>query len=392
MSSATELPEEGAGLRPKWQSALDPNTYTLTRFVFLRFVGLMYTVAFLVAVNQLVPLVGAGGLQPAARFLDNVRDQLGPGEAWVRLPTLFWFGASDTALYVVAYLGLVLSLFVLFGFASSIVLFVLWLLYLSIVQAGQVFWGYGWESLLLETGVLAAFLAPPLDPRPFPANESPPKAVIWLLRWLLFRLMLGAGLIKLRGDECWRDLTCMVTHYETQPLPNPLSWYLHKLPLAVQKGSVLFNHYAELVAPFMLFWPRRLRLVGGVSVVAFQLLLVISGNLSWLNWLTITIAIACFDDQALLRICPARWRAKIERHATQHPSSKPRRFTVYGFVAVIGVLSLNPVINLFSPSQRMNSSFDPLYLVNTYGAFGSIGKERYEIVLEGTDDEVAQRR
>jgi hypothetical protein len=390
MSSAPEILAEVAGLRPVWVAKLDPNTYTVTRFVFLRLLGLMYTMAFLVAVNQLVPLVGAGGLEPAARFLDNVKDQLGPSEAFVRLPTLFWLGASDIALRVVAYSGLVLSLLVLFGFANAIILFLLWLFYLSIVQAGQIFWGYGWESLLLETGVLAMFLAPPLDPRPFPKSESPPKAVIWLLRWLVFRLMLGAGLIKLRGDECWRDLTCLVTHYETQPLPNPLSWYLHKLPLAVQKGSVLFNHYAELIAPFMLFWPRRLRLVGGASVVAFQLLLIISGNLSWLNWLTITIAVACFDDQALLRVCPARLRKRIEPLAISHASSKPRRFTVYGLVVLVGVLSINPVINLFSPSQRMNSSFDPLYLVNTYGAFGSIGKERYEIVLEGTDEESTQ--
>src|SRR5262249_40849163 len=213
------------------------------------------------------------------------------------------------------------------------------------------FWGWGWETLVLETGFLAVFLASPVDPRPF-AKDSPPRAVIWLLRWVVFRLMLGAGLIKLRGDECWRDLTCLVTHYETQPLPNPVSWYLHKLPLAVQKGSVLFNHYAELIAPFMLFWPRRLRLIGGVSVGLFQLLLIVSGNLSWLNWLTITIAIACFDDQALLRLCPAKVRAKLDHLATDGPSSKPRRFTVYGLIAVVGVLSINPVLNLFSPSQR----------------------------------------
>ncbi len=387
MSSATETPSEVALRRPRWLEGIDPNTYTLTGFVFVRFLGLMYAVAFLVAANQLVPLVGAAGLQPAARFLDDMSAELGAGQAMVRLPTLFWLGASDTALYVVAYAGLVLSLFVLFGFANAVVLFLLWLFYLSIVQVGQVFWGYGWESLLLETGFLAIFLAPPIDPRPFAPGESPPRAVIWLLRWLVFRLMLGAGLIKLRGDACWRDLTCLVTHYETQPLPSPLSWYLHKLPLAVQKASVLFNHYAEIVAPFMLFWPRRLRPVGGISVVLFQLLLIVSGNLSWLNWLTITIALACFDDKAWLRICPARWRPKLGQLSVEQPLSKPRRFAVYGLFVVVGMLSINPVINLLSPSQQMNSSFDPLYLVNTYGAFGSIGKERYEIVLEATDDE-----
>jgi hypothetical protein len=380
---ASDLPE----LRPRWLVALDANDYALTRFVFLRFLGLMYTVAFLVASNQLVPLVGTEGLEPADRFLDAVKTQLGAGEAFVRLPTIFWFGISDGALRLVAYAGCALSCAVTFGAANAVVLFLLWLFYLSIVQVGQVFWGYGWESLLLETGFLAIFLATPLDPRPFARRDSPPKPVIWLLRWVVFRLMLGAGLIKLRGDECWRDLTCLVTHYETQPLPNPVSWLLHQLPVWVHKGSVLFNHYAELVAPFMIFGPRRVRIAGGVSIVLFQLLLIVSGNLSWLNWLSVTIAIACFDDEALLRLCPTKFRDRLRALASGPALSKRRKVTVYALCSVVAVLSLNPVINLFSPSQRMNSSFDPLYLVNTYGAFGSVGRERYEIVIEGTTDD-----
>jgi hypothetical protein len=387
VSEPSNIEAEIGPLRPRWLTTLDANEYGLTRFVFLRFLGLMYAVAFLVAANQLVPLVGAEGLEPADRFLDVVKSKLGAGDALVRLPSLFWLDVSDGALRFVSVSGLVLSLCVVFGLANAIVLFVLWVFYLSIVQVGQVFWGYGWESLLLETGFLAIFLAPPLDPRPFSKRDSPPKPVIWLLRWVVFRLMLGAGLIKLRGDECWRDLTCLVTHYETQPLPNPMSWVLNQLPLWFQKGSVLFNHYAELVAPFMIFGPRRVRILGGISIVAFQLLLIVSGNLSWLNWLTVTIAIACFDDAALSRLCPARFRARLLAYTTGVSNSKPRKVAVYALCAVVAVLSLNPVINLFSPTQRMNSSFDPLYLVNTYGAFGSIGRERYEIVIEGTADD-----
>ena len=234
--------------------------------------SLIYTVAFAVACNQLVPLVGHHGLLPADSFLEQVKLELG-SEAVMRLPTLFWFGVSDGALYGVALAGLGLALLVLSGFANAIILFLLWAFYLSIVQVGQLFWGYGWESLLLETGFLAVFLAPPLDPRPFPHDDSPPRVVIWLLWWVVFRLMLGAGLIKLRGDECWRDLTCLVTHYETQPLPNPLSYYLHQLPPFFQKGSVLFNHFAELVAPILLLFPRRFRQWGALSIIVFQLLL-----------------------------------------------------------------------------------------------------------------------
>jgi hypothetical protein len=392
MSQEDEIKQDLLALRPRWVTAFDPHTYTLTRFIFLRFLGLIYTVAFLVAINQLVPLVGRGGLEPAHRYLAEVR-LFFRGEAFLRMPTLFWMGVSDGALAAVSYVGLGLALALLVGFGNSVTLFLLWAFYLSIVQVGQVFWGYGWESLLLETGFLAIFLAPPLDPRPFPKGESPPKALIWLLRWLAFRLMLGAGLIKLRGDVCWRELTCLMTHYETQPLPNPLSWYLHQLPAFVQKGSVLFNHYAELVAPFFLFFPRRLRLIGGASVIAFQALLIVSGNLSWLNWLSITIAFACFDDRAIRQLCPERLSARIDKLAVAHPLPKWRRVAVYAYCTVVGVLSINPVVNLFSPSQRMNSSFDPFYLVNTYGAFGSVGRERYEIILEGThDDDPARAR
>jgi hypothetical protein len=211
--------------------------------------------------------------------------------------------------------------------------------------------------------------------------------VIWLLRWVLFRLMVGAGLIKLRGDECWRDLTCLYTHYEVQPLPNPLSWYFNQLPHWVNQGGVLFNHYAELVAPFLVFGPRRVRLLGGVSIIAFQFMLILSGNLSWLNWLTITVAVASLDDRALLALSPARLRARWGDLARAHPLPKARRIAVIVLATLVAVLSINPVVNLFSSTQSMNDSFDPLQLVNTYGAFGSVGRERDEIIIEGTNDE-----
>jgi hypothetical protein len=361
-------------------------SYWLTRFVFLRMLGLVYTVAFLVIVNQWQPLLGSHGLLPAADFLGRVAEFQGHGfTTFLRIPTLFWLDASDTTFRGCGLLGLGLSLVVLFGFANVPILAALWLLYLSFVHAGQIFYGYGWETLLLETGFLAIFLAPLGCLDPFPRRTPPSTVVVVLLRWLTFRLMLGAGLIKLRGDSCWRDLTCLVFHYETQPNPNPISWYLHQLPAWFHQVEVLFNHLVELVAPFFVFGPKRARHVAGGLTVLFQALLILSGNLSFLNWLTITVALACLDDSLLGRLVPAWSRAWIAERAANAQETKGRGIAVYTLAIVVGLLSLNPVLNLVSPSQRMNTSYDPFDLVNSYGAFGSIGRERFEIVLQGTD-------
>ena len=185
-----------------------------------------------------------------------------------------------------ACLGVALSLLVLLGFANAIVMALLWAIYLSFVHIGQDWYGYGWEIQLLETGFLAIFLCPLFDGRPFP-RRPPPAPVIGLLRWLTFRIMLGAGLIKLRGDPCWRDLTCLNYHYETQPIPNPLSRTLHFMPRWFQKLGVLFNHLNELIAPWFVFGPRAARHVAGALLLSFQITLIFSGNLSFLNYLTL---------------------------------------------------------------------------------------------------------
>ena len=294
-------------------------------------------------------------------MLDGLSEAEGRGLfTFLRLPTLFLFDASDAAFRIGGYVGLVLSLCLLCGLANVPLLFTLWFLYLSYVHVGRTFYGYGWEILLLETGFLAIFLAPTLHGGPFARRTPPSPIVIWLLRWLLFRLMFGAGLIKLRGDPCWRDLTCMFFHYETQPVPNPLSWYFHHLPLWFHRVEVVFNHLVELIAPLFVFGPRRARHVAGAAIVAFQVLLILSGNLSFLNWLTIAVAVACFDDGFLGRLLPARARAGIEARTAGAEESKARALAVYALALVVGLLSINPVVNMLSPRQVMNTSFDPL--------------------------------
>jgi len=371
----------------------DPEArYVLTRFVLLRLLGLIYFVAFLSAALQIQPLLGPEGLLPAQRFVEHVTALSGSrAAAFARIPSLFfWIDPSGASLQVACWLGAALSLAVLAGATNAVLQLALWALYLSLVHVGQLFYGYGWEIQLAETGFLAVFLCPARTMSPF-AAAPPPVVVIWLFRWLIVRIMLGAGLIKLRGDPCWQDLTCLVYHYETQPVPSPLSWLLHQAPRAFHQAGVLFNHLVELVAPFFAFGPRLARRVAGVLFVAFQVILILSGNLSFLNWLTIVPAIACFDDGALSGLIPVRLRARLEGGAPQEPSRAHRRAAA-AFGLVVLALSINPVLNLLSTRQAMNTSFDPLGLVNTYGAFGSVGKERFEVILLGTDEEVPGER
>src|SRR5438270_3415878 len=298
------------------------NSYWLTRFVILRLLGVLYAVAFLIAANQLVPLIGEHGLTPATHFLGQIHTQLGSRTAGMfRLPTLFWFGISDNGLSIFAWVGFALSLVVLAGYANAILLAVLWGMYMSIVHIGQIWYGYGWEIQLLETGFLSIFLCPLLDGRPFP-NSRPPILVFWLFRWLGFRIMVGAGLIKLRGDECWRDLTCMYYHYETQPIPNPLSRYLHFAPHWFHQFATVWNHFIELIVPWFSFGPRSARHIAGVLLVSFQIVLIISGNLSFLNYVTIIPFLACFDDTFLGRMLPASLVRRAEQAARKSEPSR----------------------------------------------------------------------
>ncbi len=362
-------------------------TYWLTRFVILRLLGTVYAIAFLVAINQALPLIGSHGLLPIGNYIRYVTQALGSdGAGFRRLPSLFWFNHSDTALLTVAWIGFLLSCIVVAGYANALLLTVLWILYMSFVHLGQEWYGYGWEIQLLETGFLSIFLCPLIDMRPF-SKRPPPIQIIILFRWLIFRIMLGSGLIKIRYDVNWRNGTALYYHFETQPIPGPLSRWFHFLPRPLLKIGVWLNFLAELIAPWFVFWPRLARHIAGVVIVFFQINIFASGNLSFLNWLTIIPALACFDDGFWARLLPKKLVRKAKTVAENAEPSRPMITTAWVVTAVIGFLSIQPAINLISPAQIMNRSFDPLELVNTYGAFGTVGQERLNVVFEGTMDE-----
>jgi Lipase maturation factor len=365
----------------------DRPTYWLTRFVILRLLGAIYAVAFLVAINQIIPLIGKNGLLPVNLFLQRVSYALGSDSAgFFRLPSIFWIDHSDTVLLTIAWIGFILSCVVMAGFANAPILAILWVFYMSFVHVGQDWYGYGWEIQLLETGFLAIFLCPLLDMRPFP-KRAPSMPIIVLFRWLIFRVMFGAGMIKIRGDEVWRNGTALYYHFETQPLAGPLSRWFHFLPRIFLKMGVWYNFLAELVAPWFIFWPRLARHIAGSVIVILQIILVLSGNLSFLNWLTIVPALACFDDGFWSKILPASLVRRAEAAIENAEPSKSMTVTAWVITVIIALLSLQPVFNMLSPQQIMNTSFDPVDLVNTYGAFGSVGRERFNVVFEGTMDE-----
>ncbi|KAM6951098.1 lipase maturation factor 1 [Aplochiton taeniatus] len=395
--------------KEKGSCSLQTGTYWLTRIVLLRSIAFIYFVAFSVAYNQNKQLIGNRGLMPCKDYLLSVKRYVGGYIGMAALaytPSILWFmdwGDMDANLDSIALLGMALSGFVLVtGMANMVIMGTLWVLYHSLVSVGQLCFTFvyslvaaGWESQLLETGFLAVFLCPVWSLSQVPRRCPPSLISVWTFRWLIVRIMLGAGLIKIRGDRCWRDLTCMYYHYETQPVPNPMSYYMHRSPWWFHCFETLSNHFVELLAPFFTVLGRRMCAVNGALQVLFQVTLILSGNLSFLNWLTIVPSLACFDDASLGFLFSSRRGAKravLEIQADQAAGHTPepsrgmlvRRVVNVALGILIGGLSVPVVMNLMSSHQVMNTSFDPLRIVNTYGAFGSITKERTEVIFQGT--------
>ena len=349
--------------------------YHLTRLSFIRGLGFIHCMAFLVLLNQYIPLCGEEGLLPSQVYLDQLENHFeSKWIAFLEVPSVLFLGYSDTLVYILGGIGLGIALCMLAGRTNALLLFILWAIYLSFVHVGQRFYGFGWEIMLLESTFLAMFLCPLISFKRLP-ETPPPRIIIWLFWWLIFRVMFGAGLIKIRGDACWLDLTCMFYHYETQPVPNPISWYFHHLP----------EWFHELVVPFFFFAPRKLRITAAILTMLFQIILIISGNLSFLNYLTIALCIPLLDDRFLKFIFRRKTCQTLAGSRDTAPGWQRKTLIVAISALLIG-LSINPISNIISKNQVMNTSFDNLSLMNTYGAFGSVGDKRFEIIIEGTTD------
>jgi len=368
----------------------------VTTAVFVRALGLIYVIAFLSLRVQLLGLFGSHGILPIAEYLSGIAARFGP-ERYSLLPTVLWIDAGDGTLLRLCDAGVALGLAVMAGVAPGPCLLALWALYLSFVGAGRVFLSFQWDMLLLETGMLALFVAQ-WSPWPRRATTEPSRLGVWLVRWLLFRLMFASGVVKLLHDDpnlpTWHDLTALTYHYETQCLPPWTAWYAHHLPLWWQRLSCALMFVIELAVPFLIFGPRVARLIAAVALIGFQLLIITTGNYTFFNWLTIALAVMLCDDRALATVLPEwmvpRTAATGEGRA---PSNRFRLVVQIPLMALLLVASTLTFAQQITGGDVVPALADPLLRqlqpfrsVNGYGLFARMTTVRNEIVIEGSND------
>jgi hypothetical protein len=371
--------------------------HPLSRWLFLRLLGVVYLVAFASIAVQITGLVGEQGIAPAARYLDAARSVLGAG-AYRILPSVFWLGSSDLALKLVSWAGVGLALLLVAGVAPLATLALLWLLYLSVTVVGQDFLSFQWDALLLEAGLLA-FLWAPAGWVPRRSERGPSEKARWLLVFLLFKLMFLSGITKLlSGDPTWRTATALDYHFETQPLPPWTAWYAHQLPSAIHRIATLTMFAIELGAPLLLFAParlRRLRVAGALAIVLLQVGIAATGNYGFFNLLTIVLCVPVLDDALLARILP------LGLTSVDAESHGRRRIVavVAPVLLLLSVLSLGREIASTIPggrglglmprwSDRLLDWVAPFRSINGYGLFRVMTTERPELAIEGSEDGV----
>jgi len=389
-----------------WGGHVERPSYVLMRRAFLSCLGVIYLIAFLSFWVQLSGLIGSQGIAPAAQTMAEIKQatkalNLG-ATRYLRAPTLCWFSASDGFLNVQCALGAALAVLLIVGIAPAPCLFLLWLIYLSLCTVGDPFLSFQWDVLLLETGFLAIFFAPLQWWPKNPAREKPPSLVaLWLLRWLLFKLMFRSGAVKLTsGDPAWRHLTALNYHFETQPLPTWIGWHVHHFPEWIHKSDTVFMFVIELAVPFLIFLPRRPRQLACLAFFALQFFIMLTGNYCFFNLLTMALCLTLLDDATLQKCLPARWCQPPEsvNAARWLTLEICRNVLVIPVVAIMLMTSFVQFYDLFHFNVRLPirllracQNVEPLRTFNGYGLFQVMTTERPEIILQGSNDGTSWR-
>jgi predicted DCC family thiol-disulfide oxidoreductase YuxK len=385
-----------------WGNDVRPPTYFWAQRWFLRALGLIYLIAFVSLWVQVDGLVGSDGVSPVNQFLPAVYERFGRS-AYSLLPTLCWFNSSNGFLHFLCSGGVVLSLLLIVGIAPALSLVALFVFYLSLILAGQTFLSFQWDILLLETGFLSIFLAPwriwPRELFWWPGAAIPATAVsrpaLFLLKFLLFKLMLMSGVVKLTsGDDCWWNLTALDYHYWSQPLPTVFGWWADKSPEWFKHFSVAFCLVVESIVPFFIWAPRRLRLIAAGLMIFLQLVIALTGNYCFFNLLTIALCLLLIDDAVVASLCRGALLRRIRSTATQRRAYNG--LSGYAAIAVIIVtLPINAwlIFTAFKPDTEWPRLLAVAYgrvetfrIVNGYGLFRVMTKGRDEIVIEGSAD------
>lgn len=374
-----------------------PSTFGIAQSLFVRGLGLIYLIAIVSWWVQIDGLVGSNGISPVQSFIPAVKQSLGEAAFW-KLPTLFLWNSSDPALHWTCLIGSLLAVMVMSGLLQGPGLAVLWLLYLSLVNTGSVFMSFQWDILLLEAGFLALLVAPWRVWTP--PRKIDPKASRWalfLVHFLLWKLMFFSGIVKIASDPTWRDGTALMHHYETQPIAHAVAWFAHQLPGWIHVTSSWIMLVIEIVLPFGIFLGRRLRLAAFVGIVGLMLLIMATGNFTYFNLLTIVLCFALLDEESLPKFLKNWFR---EREAAPKPFFRRLGF---GLRVVIGSLLLllslqvcqrqliyeakwlsRPLLPAFL--DPLGQATQPFHLSSGYGLFRVMTTERPEIIIEGSSD------
>ena len=385
-----------------WGEDVRPPTYLWARRWFLRALGLIYLIAFVSLWVQVEGLVGSNGVSPVSQFLPAAHEQLGP-HAYSFLPTLCWFNSSDAFLHFLCGGGVVLSLLLIFEVVQVLCLVALFVFYLSLTVAGQTFLSFQWDILLLETGFLAIFFAPwhlwtkknLLRPgSATPATAPVSRAALFLLKVLLFKLMVMSGVVKLTsGDDCWWNLTALDYHYWSQPLPTIFGWWADQHPEWFKHFSVAFCLAVEIIAPFFIWTPRRLRLIAAGFMIFLQAVIALTGNYCFFNLLAVALCLLLIDDAAI-RGRRMATTAVGDRGYNRHDRAWRLSASV-GVIVIVVTLPINAwlIFTAFKPDVQwprplafVYGKLEPFRIVNGYGLFRVMTKDRREIVIEGSTD------
>jgi hypothetical protein len=371
-----------------WGRAPAPSTYARATWLFLRLLGIVYLVAFWSIGVQILGLSGHDGILPADGYMTSARQLTGLTRFWL-LPTLAWVSASDTSLQALCAGGAALASLLVAGIFTPVVLPLLWLTYLSLSVVCREFLSFQWDALLLETGFLAIFLAPIAKRERLRGLADPPRVAVWLLLWLLFRLMVASGAVKLTsGDPTWHDLTALAFHFETQPIPTPIAWFAHQLPLSFLKGATLLVFAIEIGVPFLILAPRRLRALAFVLLTAFQALVALTGNYAFFNLLTAALCLFLLDDAAL-----GNWGAVLTGRTAIRRVRRGLLVAITLVTVPVSAVAFAGTLRIALPGAALVGPLAdliaPFRIVNAYGLFAIMTTTRPEIILEGSEDGAA---